>query len=366
VASYCALSFDNEHVSPLGATHLKITLVNFNKNHKLPSMRHLDLRNFRKKKMKTNIIKLALIGTCSVIGSVNAVAAGSADDSRFYIGGFGGIGTTSGQSVEQTGTAHKGFSHEDDEYYSYDLGVDVTGKNQRKPVTMLGGQIGYEWKTQSSINPAIEVEASYLSANQHSELLNLADDSVTNVKVTKRGTAVLVTDPIKLAMVKEHVLDTPLSAGNHTFENTAKMKVALFSVNGALTYNTGSPLKPYVGAGAGLAFVNMGDAVSLQTGPGGIETGRELPGGPLVKVNHLNSRNSSNDLTFAAQAKAGLRYDLTGHFSLVAEYRLVHLASTAYTYGSTVYYTHASTNNWVVKNGAMNLHNGLVGIRYRF
>ena len=313
--------------------------------------------------MNKIIIKSALMAVCAVVGGTKALAADS--NGGFYIGAFGGIGSTSGHAVEQSGIAHKGYAHHGD-YFSYDLGVDVTGDNQHETNATFGGQIGYEWNTHSAISPAIEIEGAYLSANQRSDLVNPDDDSVSNIQVTAGGVPVAVHDPIELAEVKAHVLDTPLSAGNHTFANSGKMQVALFSLNGVLTYKTGSKLKPYVGAGVGLAFVNMRDAVSQQTGPGGTETGQVSVGGAVVPINHFNSRDRASDITFAVQAKAGVRYQLSNRVSLFAEYRLIRLASTEYTYGSTVYYTHAPTDNWIVKNGAMNLHNGLVGIRYGF
>jgi opacity protein-like surface antigen len=307
--------------------------------------------------------KAILIACCSVIGSTSALASGG--DGSFYIGAFGGVGSTAKQSVEQSGVAHKGFS-DDGEYFTYDLLVDVDGRNLDKTATVFGGQMGYQWNTGSSFKPAIEVEGSYLSADQRSNLVNLEDAGVNNVRVTTGGVPVLVTDPRTLNLVRQHVLDTPLSAGNHTFANGAKMKMALFTLNGVLTYDAGSKLKPYVGAGIGVAFVAMRDAVSLQTGPGGVETGRVSATSAVVQVNHFNSRDDASDIAFAVQVKGGVRYQLSERISLFAEYRLVRLAATAHTFGSTVYFDHAPTDNWVLRNGAMNLHNGIFGVRYGF
>ena len=307
--------------------------------------------------------KAILIAGCSVIGSTSALASGG--DGSFYIGAFGGVGSTAKQSVEQSGVAHKGFS-DDGKYFTYDLLVDVDGRNLDKTATVFGGQMGYQWNTGSSFKPAIEVEGSYLSADQRSNLVNLEDAGVNNVRVTTGGVPVLVTDPRTLNLVRQHVLDTPLSAGNHTFANGAKMKMALFTLNGVLTYDAGSKLKPYVGAGIGVAFVAMRDAVSLQTGPGGVETGRVSATSAVVQVNHFNSRDDASDIAFAVQVKGGVRYQLSERISLFAEYRLVRLAATAHTFGSTVYFDHAPTDNWVLRNGAMNLHNGIFGVRYGF
>jgi opacity protein-like surface antigen len=306
------------------------------------------------------VIVRAVLLAGSVLASSTAAHA---SDGGMYIGAFGGIGSTANQSVEQLGTAHKGFAHEE-EYYTYDLQVDVDGKNKSKSSSIFGGQIGYEFNSSSSLKPALEVEGLYLSANQRSNLVNLEDDGVTNVKVSspEHMTPSVVTDPHDLEMVTEHVMDTPLSAGNHKFANKAKMKVALFTLNGVLTYDTGSKLKPYVGGGLGLAVVNMRNADSQQTGPGGIETAN----GTSEPVNHFNSRTHDNDVALAFQAKAGVRVQLSKRVSLFAEYRFIHLASTSHTFGSTVYASHAPTDNWVVKNGSMNLHNGLVGVRFGF
>ena len=308
-------------------------------------------------------IKTILLAGCSILGGANAMAADG--DGSFYLGAFGGIGSTANQSVEQLGIAHQGFTHNrsdhPSEYYTYDLLVDVDGTNQSKTATVFGGQIGYEWNTGSAFKPAIEVEGVYLSANQRSNLVNLQDDGVTNIKVIQNGVPSRVTDRITLNMVVNHVLETPLSAGHHTFTDTSKMKVTLFTLNGVVTYDTGSKLKPYAGAGAGLALVNMRDAVSLQTGPG---ANPELDAG--TPVNHFNSRDNAKDITLAVQAKAGVRYQVTKSLSLFAEYRFIRLSSTEYSFGSTVYPGHAPTDNWGVKNGSMNLHNGLVGVRLGF
>ena len=313
--------------------------------------------------MNSVLQKTILLACCSVIGSTSALASGG--DGSFYIGAFGGVGSTAKQSVEQSGVAHKGFS-DDGNYFTYDLLVDVDGRNTGKTAAMFGGQMGYQWNTDTSFKPAIEVEGSHLSADQRSNLVNLEDAGVNNVRVTTGGVPSLVTDPRTLNLVRQHVLDTPLSAGNHTFANGAKMNMVLFNLNGVLTYDAGSKLKPYIGAGVGVAFVAMRDAFSLQTGPGGIETGQVSATSAVVQINHFNSRDDASDIAFAVQVKGGVRHQLSERISLFAEYRLIRLAATEHTFGSTVYYSHAPTDNWVIHNGAMNLHNGLIGVRYGF
>jgi opacity protein-like surface antigen len=87
---------------------------------------------------------------------------------------------------------------------------------------------------------------------------------------------------------------------------------------------------------------------------------------PLAQINHFNSRDEASDSAFAVPVKGGVRYQLSERIPLSAEYRLVRVAATEHTFGSTVYYSHAPTDNWVLRNGAMNLHNGLFGVRYGF
>ena len=302
-----------------------------------------------------------------VASTVSCAATANAADGNggFYIGAFGGVASTGGQAVEQTGTAHKGFSHEG-EYYTYDLTVDVTGKAARKTGAVLGGQIGYEFATSSAVKPAIEVEGIFLSAKQRADLANAQDEGVINVGVIADGVKSAVTDADTLAMVREHVLSTPLTAGEHRFANTATANVALFTLNAVLSYETGSKFVPYVGAGAGIAFTNLRNAESLQTAPGGVEYGTETVGGASVPVNHFNSRTHASDSAFAVQAKAGLRYKLCGRAQLFAEYRLAHVASTSFGFGSTVYATHAPTDNWVVRNASSSMHVGTIGVRLGF
>ena len=292
------------------------------------------------------------------LASAAFAVVGSAHAEGLYVGAFGGFGRTDNQSVEQLGTAHKGYTHED-VYHAYDLPVDQDGKNNSKSSTVFGGQLGYEFAAAGSIKPAIEVEGIYLSADQSASLANPDDEIPTNISEIIDGVKSSVTDAEDLAAVEEH---GTLAAGVHTFGNTSKLKVGLFMLNGVVNFDRGSKLVPYVGAGVGMAVLHQDQAVSLQTGPGGVE--QSAAAGEAV--NHLNSKDHATDFAFAAQAKAGVRYQLTAKTSLFVEYRYINLAATEYTFGSTVYADHAPTDAWIVKNGSMSLHNALVGIRFGF
>ncbi len=307
--------------------------------------------------MKLVAFRSAVLASCAMFGT----SAAFAQSGGLYIGAFGGIGSSGGQSIAQNGTAHKGFSGEGEyegNYYTYDLPVAQSGHSTHESSTVFGGQIGYEWGNGSGLAPAIEVEGLYLTADQNADLENEDDEIPTKIAVIHDGVKTTVTDRAELSMVQHH---GELAEGPHTFNNTANMKVAMFMLNGVMSYHATSKLTPYVGVGFGMALVNMKDAVSLQTGPGGVEKtgGRD-------DVNHFNSKDSAKDSVFAAQAKAGLRFQISGKTSLFAEYRYVNLASTDYTFGATIYPDHAPTDAWIVEHGSMHLHNGLVGIRFGF
>lgn len=304
--------------------------------------------------MNRTAIKSAIMASAALLGVSTAHAEG------LYVGAFGGVGRTANQSVEQLGTAHKDFTDEET-YYRYDLPVDQDGHNQRDTSTIFGGQIGYEFSSGSSFKPAIEVEGLYLSANQKANLANPDDEVSGNFSyVNHLG----VNTPLADVDVPEHVFHHGvLEAGTHTFHNTSKMKVGLFMLNGVINFDRGSKFVPYVGAGIGMSLVHQDKAVALQTGPG---TNPEFSSAAHEAVNHFNSKDHASDFAFAMQVKAGLNYKLTDKTSLFVEYRYINLASTEYTFGSTIYPDHAPTDAWVVKNGSMGLHNALVGVRFGF
>ncbi|MGV3739777.1 MAG: hypothetical protein ACO1N3_00585 [Gammaproteobacteria bacterium] len=83
----------------------------------------------------------------------------------------------------------------------------------------------------------------------------------------------------------------------------------------------------------------------------------------MVGINHYNSNANSTDTTFAAQAKAGLSFDLTNHISIFGEYRWLYFSNSSYTFGSTVYPTHVATSSWVVNLASQNYNLGAAGIR---
>ncbi len=283
-----------------------------------------------------------------------ASVAQAADTGRgIYVGAFGGLGRTDNQDVQQTGVAHKRGDYALAGFSDFDLKVDVKGSVKRNTSTLAGAHVGYEWAVPASkFKAAIELEGLYLDADQKSNLENPLTEVVANTDVEAESYSHL------LEAVNEHY-----GAGEHRFKNSLNMNATLFLANGVATYDTGTQFEPYIGAGVGIALVNMKDAVSNQTNPSGPI---ELTSDTHEEVNHFNSKTHASDYAFAAQMKVGVRTKLTDRISAFAEYRYVHVNATQFTFGSTSYVGHSPTDNWNVNNGAMNLHNGVIGVEYAF
>lgn len=224
---------------------------------------------------------------------------------RLYVGAFGGENYSSSPRLVQRGTA---FFLEDE---GGPLDVDARGRSHRKSSGFGGAQLGYEWTqcpfylgcSDWSLTPAAEVEAYFY-------------------RHTRRGSLINPT-----ARLPEH-----------DFVDSFPMHVGVYAVNGVLTLN--SPclgrFSPYIGGGVGAARVCIRRAKSKQISP------------PEPGINHFNSDRSDSAWTFAAQAKAGLRYNICEWIHIFGEYRFLYLESSRYIFGSTVAPTHAPTSTWNV------------------
>lgn len=262
------------------------------------------------------INNLAIIGISAlVLMSINA--QGQTSHKPIYFGVFGGAGAFSTNSITQTGTA----------LYTPPLAVNAIGSGTTEPIGMVGGNIGYQWSqlstnmgsTSWTMLPATELEGYYLQGTQS------GDDLINNTE--------------RLAL--------------HQFSVSYPMKMGVFLANAVFNFNhTDSKIHPYIGLGAGTAYVSIHDATSTQTAPAESD------------INHYNSDPNSADWTFAAQSKAGLRFNLSSQVSLFAEYRFLYLAPTSYTFGSTQYATHIPTTNWDVDMGSLYVNMGTLGIQY--
>lgn len=236
-----------------------------------------------------------------------------------YIGIFGGGGHVSNTNVTQNGTALYGPTK------GGPLVVHATG-DAGGSAGIIGAHIGYKWLGWAldrdciwRLDPAVELEGYYLHSTQQAALNN----------PTNR--------------LPEHffVDSFPIHAGVY-------LANAVFTLNQVAT----NEFYPYLGIGIGVADLSIRNANSTQIVP--FEPG----------VNHFNSDPSDSDWAFAAQGKAGLSFKIASNWRLIAEYRLLYIASSNYTFGSTQYSTHVATTNWNVSLGHMFYNMGDLGIEY--
>jgi opacity protein-like surface antigen len=235
----------------------------------------------------------------------------------YYLGVFGGGAHVGDVSTSQQATA----------FFPVDAGgpldVYATGNSGGKGA-IVGMHIGYEWygwdlqeSSISNINPAVELEGYYLANKQHDYLYNPTDN------------------------VPEHF-----------FSDNFPMNTGVLLANSVFSFKTNYFIDPYVGLGLGTAIISISDATSVQDNP------------PEYGVNHFNSNPDAHKWTFAVQAKAGIRYNLTKNLDIFAEYKLLYLNSTEYTFGSTQYPAHVPTTRWNVNIGDMAYSLGSVGFDY--
>jgi opacity protein-like surface antigen len=248
--------------------------------------------------------------------------------SGFYIGGFGGWGSSNDFQIRQSGIAlfsttlhQKGIGGLSDP-----LAIDAVGDSDHLSIGFGGIHVGYEWAmslyndTTWNIIPAIELEGIYFRKTAETQLDNSSFTALAE----------------------------------HDFDDKFPFKTGVVLVNGIFELNClrMQMLHPYIGVGLGAAVIAIKHADSLQVSP------------PEPGVNHFNSDQDSQDWTFAAQAKVGLRYAFSDHLRMFAEYRFIYLGNTEYTFGSTQYPTHVPTTSWKVDFHNMYYSAGALGIEY--
>lgn len=251
---------------------------------------------------------LALLSVCTMNCYLNAQEQSGPGDpgecNRLYIGAFGGEMYSNSSKISQMGTALYLESA------GGPLAVEALGDLNKSESGFGGVQLGYEWskcpKTTSSgwcIAPAIEVEGYWYSAHRKGHLMNATD--------TER-------------------------LPEHDFFDTFHVDAGVYLANVVFSLNNCWGLSPYVSAGFGATRLSIRNAKSLQLAP------------PEPGINHFNSSRNDAAWAFAAQAKAGLRYNI-GKFHIFGEYRYSFVDFSNYTFGSTVYPTHPHTTPWNVK-----------------
>ncbi|MFA6916141.1 MAG: outer membrane beta-barrel protein [Parachlamydiales bacterium] len=245
----------------------------------------------------------------------------SCESNRMYIGAFGGGIYSNSTKISQMGTAY--FT----EAVGGPLAVYAQGPTKKTSSGFGGAQIGYEWSRSPlnigcsdwSIASAVELEGYWYS-------------------YTKRGHLINPTDRLP----------------EHDFLDSFQMDAGVYLANAVFSLNNSCfrAFSPYVGGGIGATRISIRNATSLQTSP-------EEAG-----INHFNSKRSDSSWAFAAQAKAGLRYNVCESFHIFGEYRYLFVDSSNYIFGSTVYPTHAPTSPWNVKVQNSQYNAFVFGLQY--
>jgi len=261
-------------------------------------------------------LTLAIFGSFFLATSAMAESDGTVAARDMYFGVFGGGGTSSGSDVTQRGTIFV------TEAQGGPLAVNATGKTDGGNGGLFGLQIGHEWSRGSRL-VAFELEGLYLPGRTESARL--------------QNTA------------------SPGRLDAQTFDSSFDMSSLVVLGNVVVGFPTRySGLTPYVGAGIGLARVDITGANSAQVNPA-------EPG-----VNHFNTGTDSSAWTFASQIKAGVRYALGDSAYVFGEYRFLYVDATDQNLGSTAYPAHASTSDWNVRFDGTSYHFLAAGIGLSF
>jgi len=274
----------------------------------------------------TNYITSALCLLALSGGETQAGTMGPAQvtgTEKVYFGIFGGGGSSEQVRINQSGSIF--FV----EATGGPLAVNTFGHTNSRDVGLVGGQLGYQWldisvnslNHQINLTPAVELEGYYVGKS-----------SFNSYSVNSDTTRIIEQD---------FFVSYPMSTG-------------VFLANTVLNFNSASYARwrPYVGAGIGAAVLSISNADSLQLSP--VEP----------NINHYNGNPNVKGSAFAAQTKVGLNFALSEHVSLFAEYRWLYIASTNFTFGSTVSPEHAPTSGWNVNFGPQRYNMGSGGIRF--
>lgn len=275
-----------------------------------------------RKKERLHLVLGLLLSTTAV--SLSADQAKNNDTTmtqpcnRFYIGAFGGELFSNASRISQMGTAL--FLEAD----GGPLAVEALGYTKKTSAGFGGAQLGYEWsrcvnpQSRWALAPGAEMEAYWFSRHLKGHLFNSTD-----------------TDRLP----------------EHDFVDSFHMNAGVYLANFVLSLNNTWKLSPYVGAGVGATRLSLHNAKSLQVAP------------PESGINHFNSRTHDSAWTFAAQIKAGLRYQIN-RFHIFGEYRYLFVDYSNYIFGSTVYPTHAHTTPWNVRFQNMQYNAFAFGIQF--
>lgn len=254
----------------------------------------------------------------SALGSGSCFAADTQADQGAYVGLFGGTGAAIATSLQQKGAVHLNDIHS--------LPINAQGSTGSSTRVSMGGvQAGYEWprwdlgQSSWSMKPAVELEGIFLG------------------KYSPTGTM-----PVK-----------PRALGTQYV--TIPMRTNLLLANAVFTIQTpySNKIFPYVGVGAGAAFVSIKGSDSANPSEPGI--------------NHFNSDPDASSTAFAMQIKAGVKGEIYKNLYLFTEYRYVSINATSYDFGATDYPgVHLPTAPWRVNLGRQQYNFVVAGLQYKF
>jgi len=239
-------------------------------------------------------------------------------DNRFYIGAFGGGIYSNSNRISQYGTAFF------EEAVFGPLPIIAEGRLSKTSAGFGGGQIGFEFSKPGcscwSLAPAGELEAYFFKHKKNGHLINR----------------------------------TVVGLPEHDFSDSFHMNSTVILANAVLSIKTDTlfGISPYVGGGLGAARISLYKADSLQVDP--LEEG----------INHFNSDRDDSSWAFAAQAKAGLRYNFCRLFHVFVEYRYLYVDSSNYIFGATNYPTHVPTSPWNVKLKSTHFNAFAAGVQF--
>ncbi len=263
------------------------------------------------------LVTLSVISTSLMAGE----CCEEASSTRLYVGAFGGGIYSNTNRASQYGTAF--FSEVDS---IGPLSVIAEGKLKRTSTGFGGAQIGYEWSkplcSDWYLATAGELEVFFFKQNKKGHLIN------------------------------QTVIGLPEHDFADSFHMNSNVILAnvVFAVNSCHFYG----FSPYVGGGIGAARVSLHKADSFQIEP--VEAG----------INHFNSNRNDSSWAFAAQAKAGLRYNFCEMFHVFVEYRYLYVDAANYIFGATNYTTHVPTSPWNVKVKNVNYNAFVIGLQFDF
>lgn len=275
---------------------------------------HEDYMRLHKKNGR--VAKSFILG-CLIFSTSIVFGESMSSASKFYTGIFGGVGSVTETDFKQYGSVYV------TEASGGPLGINAFGHLKSETTGLAGAHLGFKLPVVhmlQPVTPAVELEGFYLSGGD----------------------------------LKGHANNNTIRLIEHDFAVTYPWQTGVFLINAVI--NANEPLfkkaMPYFGVGFGSAVGHISGAKSFQVNP-------EEQG-----INHYIAKRDDRAATFAAQAKAGLSFNLNHNTRIFAEYRHLYLYEMNYIFGSTLNLLHAETSSWSVKFDPQHYNMAIVGFDF--